>query len=199
MVCNHFGEIIMRRFPSTLIAAAVCGLFGASVQAATPQCSQLTTSEFNKFNGFIADFKTALNVANAGVGAIPFVMDSYMNGLEVAWQAARKPWDYEGSPASYRAIDLVVNPIPDALHGSYAPAGAVQFGYELNWRISHLRYWTSIGVFYNRAALSAASSMNANGYTTAKLFENAYDKIEKLHAQAERINTLSVKCMASLS
>jgi hypothetical protein len=188
----------MNRYIASLFTTAACGLFLNSAQATTPQCAKLTVGEFVKFGTLIDDYVAASALANAGVGAIPFNLDSYMLGLKQDWVSAKKPWDYEGSPVDYRAIDLTVVAIPDYLMGSYAPSGAVQFGYGLNWRISHLRYWSSIGVFYNRSALSAANTMNPNGKTTAQLFRDAYSKIEALHAQAEKINALAVDCMGSL-
>jgi hypothetical protein len=188
----------MNRFKTSLVAAAVCGLFLNAAQATTPQCAKLSVSEFAKFERLITEYTTASAVSNAGAGAIPFDLSSYMTGLTDAWKTVKKPWNYEGTPETYKNIDLTVNPIPDYLYGSFAPYGSQQFGYEMNWRISHMRYWAGIGVFYNRSALSAANTMNANGKTTAQLFRTTYDAMEALHSQAEKINKLSVDCMGSL-
>jgi hypothetical protein len=188
----------MNRFKTSLVAAAVCGLFLNAAQATTPQCKLLKPEVFTQFNKSISDYDDFSKAANNGGGAIKFDQDSYMTGLKSSWDIAKKPWNYAGTPESYKNIDLTVTQIPDWLYGSYAPYGAVQFGYDLNWRISHMRYWASIAVFYNRSSLSAANTMNANGKTTAELFAEAYKKIEVLHAQAESINKLTVDCMASL-
>jgi hypothetical protein len=188
----------MNRFKTSLVAAAMCGLFLNAAQATTPQCAALNPLLFQGFTNAIAGYELASKTANDGAGAIKFDQGSYMIGLKTSWDVAKKPWNYAGTPESYKSIDLTVTQIPDWLYGSYAPYGAVQFGYDLNWRISHMRYWASIAVFYNRSSLSAANTMNANGKTTAELFADAYKKIEVLHAQAEAINKLSVDCMASL-
>jgi hypothetical protein len=188
----------MNRLKASLVAAAACGLFLNSAQATTPQCAKLTVGEFVKFGTLIDDYDAALATANASAGAVPSDQSSYMQGLKLDWAVAKKPWDYTGSSVEYRAIDLTLVQIPDYLIGSYAPYGALQFGYGLNWRISHMRYWAGIGVLNNRSALSAANTMNANGKTTAQLFRDAYSKINALHSQAEKLNGFAVDCMGSL-
>ena len=166
----------MKKFTA---AASALLAFSISSSAMADACSQLTPARFAAFNAALATASAAGAAANAA--ALPYSTGAFnqssMDELTLVWSTLNM------------ASHLTTVPISN--YASMAPYLTAQFGFELNSRIGHVRYWADINRWYNRA-----SSPNTPAIAPAQI---ALDAINAVQRKVQRINELASQCMGEMA